>query len=234
MLPRVKISFENGNLGLVAPSPDGLLGICATGTAVVGKFELNKPYKLSSYWDLADLGIDATTNPSIEKIIREFYNEAESGTEVWLMGYPEATLMSAIVDKNENNAVQLINAVNGKLRGLIVSRTPGTGYTPTITNGLDADVALALANAQALAEWATDTKFAPLFVVIEGYDYSGTSGDLTDLTDGTANNRVSIMIGDTVSDSKQAAVGTLAGRLASIPVQRNLARVKSGALHITT
>lgn len=234
MLPRVKINFENGALGLVSPSPDGLYGICATGTAVVGKFNLNQAYKLAAYADLADLGIDADNNPAIEKIVREFYAEAEDGTEVWLMAFPETTLMSEIADKTQDNAVKLINHVNGKLRGLFISRNPGTGYTTTVTDGLDSDVALAIANAQALAEWATDSKFAPIFVVIEGYDYQGTAGDLADLTDGTTNNRVSVMIGDTVSGSKNAAIGTLAGRLASIPVQRNIARVKSGPLHFLT
>lgn len=230
MLPRVKILFENGNLGLVTPSPDGLMGICCTGTSVGSTFELSKAYKISAYSDLQDLGITAVNNPTIDKIIKEFYDEAQTGTEVWLMAFPDTVKMSEMADKNENYAKKLIEATGGKLRGIFISRTPSVGYTPTITNGLDADVATAIAKAQLLAQWATEVKFAPLFVVIEGYGYSGVSADLTDLTAGTSNNRVSVMIGDSVSNSKNAAIGVLAGRIASIPVQRNIARVKSGAV----
>lgn len=234
MLPGVKINFENGKLGLVNPSADGLLGICCTGVVVASSFALNTAYSLTAYSDLATLGVTADNNPSVEKIIKEFYNEAPEGTTVWLMAFPDTTKLSEIVDKTKTNAVKLINAANGKLRGLIVSRTPDASYTPTVTAGLDSDVATAITNAQALGEWAATTKYAPIFTIIEGYDYSGTSSDLTDLTDGTTDNRVSVMIGDTVASSKQAAVGVLAGRLASIPVQRNIGRVKNGPLNITT
>lgn len=233
MLPQVKINFANGALGLVQPSPDGLLGICCTGVAVATTFALNQAYKLSAYSDLDALGITADNNPSIDKIIKEFYEQAEDGTEVWLMAFPDTVLMSDIVDKTQNYATSLITSAQGALRGLVISRTPAAGYMPTVTNGLDADVALAMTNAQALGEWAADSKFAPVFVIIEGYDYSGTSADLSDLTTGTVNNRVSVIIGDTVQSSKQAAVGILAGMIASIPVQRNIARVKNGPLNIT-
>ena len=46
-------------------------------------------------------------------------------------------------------------------------------------------------------------------------------------------NRVCVVVGDTVSGSKDAAVGTLMGRIASIPVQRNIGRVKDGSLFPT-
>ncbi len=233
MLPRVKILFENGNLGLVQPSPDGLLGICCTGVAVASTFELNKAYKISAYEDLQALGITDINNPSINKIIKEFYDEAQTGTEVWLMAFPDTVKMSEMADKNENYAKKLIEATGGKLRGIFISRTPDNGYVPTITDGLDADVYTAIAKAQLLAEWATEVKFAPIFVIIEGYAYTGVSADLKDLTDGTSDNRVSVMIGDSVQDSNQSAIGILAGRIASIPVQRNIARVKSGAVALT-
>ena len=45
--------------------------------------------------------------------------------------------------------------------------------------------------------------------------------------------RVGVLIGDTISQSKGAAIGILAGKLASIPVQRHIGRVKDGALSAT-
>jgi hypothetical protein len=44
---------------------------------------------------------------------------------------------------------------------------------------------------------------------------------------------VGILIGDTAPDSNGATLGTLAGTLASIPVQRSIARVRSGALPVS-
>jgi len=229
MLPRVKIFFQNGNLGQQAVNADGVLGLIGSGIAIVGKFELNKAYILYSMDDLAALGITAATNAALYKLVSEFYANAPSGTEVWLMAFPDTLLVSDIVDKDKDNAKLLINAANGRLKGLVVSRTPDVTYVPVITDGLDADVALAATNAQALAEWATDTKFAPLFVILEGYGYAGDPADLADLSEGQ-NNRVGIFIGDTVIDSKNATMGTIAGRIASIPVQRNIGRVKDGAI----
>lgn len=231
MLPRVKIFFENGNLGLVPPSADGLLGILCTGATVAATFVLATPYQLFKFADLTPLGVTEANNPSVYKLIKEFYAEAGDGTEVWLMAFADTVKHSDMVDiSTENYGKKLVNAANGRLRGLIVSRTPAVGYVPTITNGLDADIALARTNAQAFAVSYTDNQFAPLFVIIEGYAYSGTPANLTDLTAGTSTNRVGIFIGDTVVSSPKAAMGVLAGRIAKSPVQRNIARVRDGAL----
>lgn len=231
MLPNVKIKFANGALNQVVPSPDGALGLLLTGAAVVDKFALATAYILRSYDDLTALGITSTNNPHIEKTVREFYAEAGAGTEVWLMAFADTVKLSDMVDVNANYGKLLINAANGKLRGLVISRKPAEGYTPTITAGLDADVAAAMLKAQALGEWATVTKYAPIFTIIEGYAYSGNPIDLTDLKT-LAYDRAYVMIGDSASGSKGVAVGTLAGRVASIPVQRSVARVADGPVKL--
>lgn len=233
MLPRVKIFFENGALGKVATSADGVLGIMCTGVAVSTTFSLATAYTLFGIAGLATLGITSTNNPAIYKIIVDFYKVAGEGTEVWLMAFPDTVKLSDMVDiADATKAKAFINAANGRLRGLVLSRTPAVGYTPTITNGLDADVALAITNAQALAAWSQTSKFAPVFVAIEGYAYSGTASALADLTT-MSNNSVCVLIGDNVVNTKKAAMGVLAGRIASIPVQRNIGRVRDGALLTT-
>ena len=229
MLPRVKIYFQNGNLGQQAANADGVLGLIGSGVAIAGKFELNKTYVLYSMDSLVELGITAVSNAAIYKLVSEFYSNADAGTEVWLMAFPDTLLVSDILDKDKDNAKLLINAANGRLRGLVVSRTPDASYEPVITDGLDADVALAATKGQALAEWATDTKYAPLFIILEGYGYAGDPAELADLSEGQ-NNRVGIFIGDTISDSQNATMGTIAGKIAASPVQRNIGRVKDGAI----
>ncbi len=229
MLPRIKINFDNGALQLSSPSDDGLLGILCTGAAVPGSFSLNTPYTLRSLTDVDALGINTINNPSLYKTLREFYAEAGAGTTVWLMAFADTVKHSDMIDiAQANNGKKLIDAAAGKLRGIAVSRTPAAGYLGTTTTGLDADIALAIGKAQEFAEYYTNQKYAPLFVLLEGYGYTGNPIDLADLT--THNkNRVSVLIGDTQT-GKNAAIGTLAGRLAKTGVQRHIGRVADGPL----
>jgi hypothetical protein len=234
-LPRVKIAFENGALGSVLPSPDGVLGILCTGAIVASKFALLTPYIIKSFAELeTTYGITVANNPNIVKIFSDFYAEAEEGTEVWLMAFANTVTLAQMVDSTiAANGKALVLAANGRLRGLIVARTPAGGYTPVVTAGIDSDVAAAVLAAQTLAEWAATTLMAPLFVMIEGRAYTGVPANLTD--QGTlTKNRVGILIGDTVISSDNACMGLLAGRIASIPVQRNIGRVKDGALATLT
>lgn len=229
MLPRVKIMFENGNLRQTAQMPDGVGGIVCTGAAVVGKFDLATPYILRRFEDLETLGITAANNPEIYKIVSEFYEEAAANLELWIMGLADTVKLSDMADQTQDYGKKLINAANGRLRWIAFSRKPGVGYTPTITNGLDGDVYTAIGKAQTLCEWATTAKYAPLFAIIEGAGYGNSPITLTDLTTMT-NNRVAVLLGDTVSDSKKANVGTLCGRISAIGVQRNIGRVKDGTV----
>lgn len=228
-LPRVKIYFQNGNLGQQAANADGVLGLIGTGVAVAATFALNKAYTLYSLTDLDALGVTAVNNAALYKLVKEFYDNAGDGAEVWLMAFPDTLKVSDIVDYTKNNAMALLNAANGRLRGIIVQRVPDAEYVPTITNGMDADITLAMSNAQAMATQYTDTKNAPFFVVLEGYAYGGDPTELTDLTT-MSNNRVAVFIGDTVTDSKNATLGTIAGRIASIGVEDNIGRVLDGAI----
>ena len=230
MLPRVKIAMANGVLGATSASADGLLGLICSAVAVSGKFELNKPYVLTGYDDLATLGITEESNAGIEKLIRDFYAEAGAGTRVYIMGVPNTVTLSNMVDYTVlTNARKLIEVSNGEVRGIIAKYIPAEGYTPTVTDGLDADVYAAITKAQELAEWAATSKFSPVFVTLEGRSYSGDSTELEDLTTRT-DNRVSVLIGDTAKNTNGAAMGLLAGRIAASPVQRNIGRVKDGAV----
>lgn len=228
MLPRIKIYFENGALKQSAQSPDGLMGLLCTGVAVAATFALSTPYILRGLDSLTPLGITEVNNPSVYKIVREFYAEAGDGTEVWLMAFPDTVKHSEMIDvANGNYGKKLVDAANGKLRGVVVSRKPAAGYVATITDGLDADIAAALPKAQEFAEYYTNSKFAPLFVILEGFGFNGNAIDLLDLTTKTYN-RVSVFIGDTLSGSGKATLGTIAGRIAKSPIHQNIGRTKYG------
>lgn len=229
-LPRVKIQFLNGLLGTVGDSPDGLLALICGASAVAGKLVLNNLYEVRSMDDLAGLGVTAQNNAVLYKQVSEFYDEAGSGVKLILYPVPPSTTATNICDYTktaEGFARDLITRQNGALRGIGVAGV-NTGSSVQSTNGLDPDVFTALPKAQQLAEWATTELYAPLFFAIEGRAYDA-SKELKNLST-EEYNRCLVAIGDTVTNSTGAAVGTLLGRIARIPVQRNIGRVKDGSL----
>lgn len=225
MLPRIKIQFLNGQLGTVGESPDGLFALVCGAAAVTKKLELGKAYTLHTFDELDALGVTDENNPRLYKHVQDFYTEAEEGTKLVIFPVDKAKTFTELCDKDTGIIKELITAENGALRGIFVA---GDGREATITtNGLDNDLFTALPKAQQLAEWATVSLYAPLFVILEGRGYK--DGAVKDLHK-EAYNRVGVLIGDTVKASEGAAVGLMAGRLATLPVQRNIARVKNGAL----
>ena len=235
MLPRVKIIFENGLLGSSAPMDDGVCGFICTGAAVASKLELNKPYLITKYDALAAFGVtDESTdaNANLYKAVKEFYDIAPSGSKLYFMVVANTVSVSTMVDKTKPYGKKLIEYSNGAIRFLFTFKKDAIGYTPTILDGLDADVYLAATEAQKLGIYAADERFAPCIVFLEGRHYAGIPANLRELHQGDLN-RVGILIGDTVLGSKGATLGTLAGTLANIPVQRSIARVRSGALPVS-
>lgn len=224
-LPRIKITYQNGQLGAVGDSPDGLFALVCGASAVSGTFELNKAYSVHSVDELLELGVTSAGSPRLYKHVSDFYDEAESGTELVVMGVSKTSSLTSLLDKASGVVKDLISAENGKLRGVFVAQDGLS--SGSVTDGLSADVFTALPKAQSLAEWATDELYAPLFIIIEGRGYSGENvKDLSTMS----YNRVGVVIGDTESGSEGACVGILAGRLSNLPVQRNAGRVKDGAL----
>lgn len=230
MLPRVKIQFLNGQLGTVGESADGLMALICGASAVAGKLALNSIYEVRSMDDLANLGVTEQNNATLYKHVSEFYDEAGSGVKLILYPVAPATTATNICDYTktaEGYARDLITRQNGALRGIGIAGVDSEGDAVS-ADGLSPDVFTALPKAQQLAEWATAELYAPLFFVIEGSGYD-SSNELLDLSN-EAYNRVAVVIGDTAAGSDGAAVGTLLGRIASIPVQRNIGRVKDGSL----
>lgn len=230
MLPRVKIQFLNGLLGTVGESADGLLALICGASAVANKLALNSIYEVRSMDDLAELGVTEQNNAVLYKQVSEFYDEAGSGVKLILYPVAPATTATFICDYTktaEGYARDLITRMNGALRGIGVAGVNSNSSVAS-TNGLDPDVFTALPKAQQLAEWATTELYAPLFFAIEGRAYDA-SKELKNLSV-EEYNRCLVAIGDTVTNSTGAAIGTLLGRIASIPVQRNIGRVKDGSL----
>jgi hypothetical protein len=228
-LPGVKIGFENGNLGLVATNPDGVCLLVSSASPTAG-FLLNKTYIIYSLAEAVALGIiNSIANYELYKTIKEFYDEAGEGTELWIYGVAKTRTLDQLVADSESALI----ASNRRVRFVVLKYAPSTADTAT-TAGIRTGFSATLQAAQALADTYTINKIHPVIFIIEGYNYTGVVQDLVGF-DASSYNRVAVMIGDTetrtgTTASKGAAVGVLAGRLAQNQVHVNIGRVKDGAL----
>lgn len=240
-LPDVSINILNGQLGRTESTADDVAGLIMTGPAPAS-LTSDTPTQIFSLADAEALGITSaydTDDRKVHRQIADFYEMAGEGAELWISIVPDATTMAQIctVANATNSAKKLLEAANGAIRLLAVSRTPDG--VVTASDGFDADVAAAVTAAQTLAEaYAADHK--PLRVIIEGRDYQGTVSAVKDYTNGT-DNRVAIVAmgfenwldGATLTASKAAAVGRALGAAAAQPVQRKISRVKNGDLGLS-
>ena len=229
-LPYVKINFANGAISSVLPQADKVAGMIVSAVAS-GDFALGTAYCIHHLSEAVEMGLSKTANPFAYEQIRQFYAEAGEGAELWVYGVAKSVKPSAMLDKTGNHAPDLIQSANGRIR-YIAACWDDSDATLTPSSGLDSDVITAVGKGQELAEWATNTLFAPLFVLVYGYGYShstvATMPDLTQRTD----NRVAVFVG-AVEDEDNIALGLLAGKVAACEVQTHIGRVKDGAVKAT-
>ncbi|MFE3868699.1 DUF2586 family protein [Flavobacterium sp. LS2P90] len=227
--PKVSIGFENGNLGVVATSPDGICSIVASAVAN-GTFALNTVYTVFSLKEAETLGIiGGISNYELHKTIKEFYAEAGDGTELWIYGVAKTQTLDQLVAASE---VPLM-ASNRRIRFVLLKYAPSVAEM-VVTAGIRTGFPATLAAAQTIADDFTINKIHPVVFVIEGYNYTGVPADLIGFS-ATTYNRVAVLIGDTetrtgTTASKGAAVGVLGGRIAKNQVHVNVGRVRDGAL----
>jgi hypothetical protein len=229
-LPKVAITLGNGNLGRTAATDDGVAGLVLTGVAT-NQLGLAVPTVLFSLSDAEQLGItDGGANTYAYRHIKEFYDIAGEGAELYIMLVENTVTLPQIADvTNANGAVKLLDAANGRVRLLGLTFTPPDLYLAPAGEGMDKNVLDAVTKAQQLAQTYTE-QFKPVRILLEANEVDIDHPEkLKDLRSFTAN-RVGIVLAGTYYDSP--SVGLVIGRAASIPVQRNLGRVKDGALPI--
>ena len=228
--PSVNIAFENGNIGTVVTSPDGICAIVSSAVAN-GGFALITPYTVYSLAEAEALGIIPTIagNYELHKTIKEFYAEAGDGTELWIYGVAKTKTLDELVAASS----AVLTASNRRVRFVICKYAPSVAEV-VVTAGIRTGFPATIAAAQAIADQFTTDKTQPVVFVLEAYNYTGVASDLIGFSTAT-DNRVAVLIGDTEkrtgpTASKGAAVGVLAGKIASNQVHVNVGRVKDGAL----
>ena len=235
-MPKVNIIVRNGGLVTAVGTDDQVCGLILQSPVAPSGLALATPAQIFSVNDAIALGItaafDSTNSTNCNKQISDFYATAGQGKELWIMILVNTTLMATLLDITQTSmAYALINAANGRIKMLGVSRKPVGSYTATYTGQLDADVANALPKAQALGDGFA-ALYKPFRILVDGRDFQGTLSSLTNLR-ASAYNRVAVVLGaDTVS-TKESMVGRALGRFAAGPVQRNIGRVKDGDIGIS-
>jgi Protein of unknown function (DUF2586) len=234
-LPNVNISLANGQLGTIAASADAVAGLVLTGAAE-GSISINTPIMINSLQQATNLGLTTTNNAFAYKQIKEFYDEAPIGTNLYVMLAPPTQKVHQLADKtNANGAIKLLNYAAGSIRLLGVLCDDLQVYGPLFqaanANGINADCYTAIANMQVLATQFF-TAQTPFRAIIGGSSFNGNAIALNNMTQ-SSYNRVACLIGDTQSGAS-AAVGLLLGNLCALPVQRKVSRVKNGGISSPT
>jgi Protein of unknown function (DUF2586) len=226
-LPKIDIALSNGNLGQVTPIQTSV-GLVLQG---VSEGILNKPFSITALREVEALGIlpsyDAANGVRCHKHISDFYSVAPVSTRLWVVIIPQTVTMAQMPSNVAVNT--MLSMAKGTISVLAFTRSPVALYVPVV-NGMNSEVMLGVAAAHALTV-SEASNYRPLRCVIESrdVDYLNLLSNLPDLT--TYNyNGVSVLAGDNLPNSKGAAVGLLLGRIAAIPVQRNIGRVLDGAI----
>lgn len=231
-LPDVRIILANGQLGGLTAFAEGVVLLVGHGVSVVDGIQLGQPKVVFNLQEAEDFGIDVANNPTAHRHVKEFYNEAGLGRELYIMLVPNTMLQSQMVDFNEANGPGVKTALTfaqGRVRmyGTFcdpVSIVPST----TNTSGIDDDVIQqAVPAAQLLGNNFASIQ-APVRGVLEGRDFQNDAATLLDAKQ-LGSNRVAIIIGSS-TDDRTASVGMYLGRKARVPVQRKASRVKDGRL----
>ena len=233
----VNITIANGNLASASNTADGVEGLVMTGISESGGYTAGSPILVTSMIDVAAAGITVANNPFAIRHLQEFYDMAPAGSQLYVMLVANTmTVASMALSSNANGVKKLLDYAAGAIKvvGLISDDVAivGGGGSITVTTGLNADVYTAAANLKTTINTYVAAQ-QPLRGIIGGTSYSGVPANLVNETSGTSNNRVAILIGDTISYDatySSAAIGLLLGTIAGIPVQRKISRVKTGAL----
>lgn len=238
---QVVITRTTGGLGRRAQTEDQYSGLVMSVKTAPSGLALGTVAELDSLKDAEDLGITAAYDTADVVLahyhISEFFRMNPNGKLFILLGDQDTETLAVMADKANDFAKKLLRSpeADGKIRQVAIARNPAAAYTPTITDGLDADSHAAIPKAQALAA-EEETLHRPVVFIIEGRSFSGTIADLDDLRSLSADApQVCVCIGQDkdVGDvnalyAGHACVGTLLGLMSRRKVNENVGWVADG------
>lgn len=231
----VNITLANGGLGSTLQTSDGIAGMVLTGTATPS-YTLSTPILITRLADMTDYELSAENNPFAWRQVREYYDEAGEGAQLFLMLVAPTVSIATMADKDEpDSAKKLLDFARGKIKllGIMTDDVAVEDATSDIStaSGLNDDIIAANGLMANMAKTYFNAH-QPFRAVIGGTSYTGIPSSLVDQLSGTENNRTAILVGDTQS-GRGACLGLLLGRLSAVPVMRKVSRVRTGQLSNT-
>ncbi len=230
----VNITLANGQLGQSLQTEDGVVGMVLTGAIDgTGSYALGTPILITSLNGLTEAGITDDGNEFAVRQVTNFYKEAGTGAKLYLLLVANTLTVADMADyDNDAGAKALLDYAQGEIRVLGIMSDDTAVGTITVTDGLNEDVYTALENMEVMAANYFAQQW-PFRCVVGGTSYSGVPAELANLKT-FSYSRSAVLVGDTTDDVPGAAIGLLLGRIAAIPVQRKVSRVKDGPAATTT
>lgn len=245
-MPKASAQQTAGNLGVRARTPDGVAILVGTVPVAPSGVAFGTVVLVISTAEAIAAGItpDFDTNNKclLYHHVSSFFARAGEGQKLYiLLGDSDSTTMAAMVDNTQASLAlrTFLEQQEGECPLIGLFQSEATDYVPARTNGLATIVGTAITNLKALLA-AQAAKFNYAVCIVEGKDYSGTHGQLINhRSAGSSLNapRIAIVLDQRPSvRAKDTAfagyteVGKLLGVLASVQVNRNVGRVKSGSI----
>lgn len=244
--PNVTIIRGSGGLGTVAPPEDGtsLLVVSFDHSAYGLSGTSLKGVQLSDFEGQGVTeALDLSNDELVWEHVKDFYAKAPAGTELHLLAIPADKTFANLFTPADAAYVLLSNyllAQAGSIKLIGVALNPSyVEAAPTAGVSTDVQTAAPLAQTFINAQFAL---FRPISIILEGRSYTAANTaaafDLRNLTAGgvsvtIARNKTRNAVLNTATHAmagKYAALGETLGKVASIPVQRNIGRVKDGPL----
>lgn len=252
-MARRRIVMSKGTRGAnIAGEPFKVSALITTGVAVSGKLALGTIYMLTDVADCSTLGLDnaydTSNNVAVYEHISEFFRMAKKAVKqgeapkLYLMVVAQTVTMAQMCDDTGLiYAKKLINEGKGEIHNLSIGFNPASGYTETLTDGINADVRASIVKAQALYDWAYENDM-PTNIYLECRGYGGNQTTAIDLRAIPASpsgifeaDKVSLVIGqdygfaDTLTGlaQKHAAIGTFLGTMAACDLNQNPSEVEA-------
>lgn len=242
-LPNVTIEQTNGNLGRTEPQTDGISLLVGSGVTAgsITAGTVAGPFLTLAEVEAAGItaAYDTTNDSLMHQHASDFYANAPAGTELYILVLAPTVTMTQALDKTLNHVAKAIRDTGDKVRLIGIGRIPSEA--DTLTNQFETDLSTAIPKAQELRNYLFEAPYhTPVQIVIEGRNWQGNPGSSKDNHQFAAN-RVSVVISQDydvatrdAAYAKYAHYGLALGILARDAVQRNIGRVKSGAIAIGT
>ena len=233
-----KIIKGDGALGAIGANTDNVHGFAYGGAPLpdVGTYDtFNVGVKLVQASDADAMGFDAAYDASNKTLVRyhidEYFRLNPNGI-LWFLLTDKATLTDVCnVGNTDSGVYKLIVDSLKAVRTIIADIAIVDGYAPHMTNGMDADVTTAIANAQVLIDAFRAENVFVDGIVLPGLALSATTSDWGDLRSLAAPNVMVCVaqdkdIADLVTNyAPHAAVGTLLGAIGVRRVEEDLGSV---------